>query len=255
MRRRLPFVLVFPLPAALIIIRILAAPAEAEEGKTENLSFLEGKDRAAFLARVEERMNGMRSINADFEQEKSLEIFKDTVRASGAIYFARPDSLRWEIREPFHSILIVSGKDVGKFEYEGTGKGAARRSLKLGRGGEAILIVMDRIRSWFLGKFDHEGKYYEVDVREKPAPLIVLRPRIAQLQKSIKTIELELSESLTAVEKVTLLEPNGDKTVLRFKEKRRDGQFPDRTFSVLDPAEMDARRDASSAPEKKTGKE
>jgi outer membrane lipoprotein-sorting protein len=197
-------------------------------------AFLRGDERAEFLRRIEERMAAVRSLAVEFEQEKKLRLFKETVTSRGILLFAAPDRLRWETREPFRSILVVAGNEVAKFEY----LGGERKALKLGRGADAILLVMDRIRAWFQGKFDREGTYYEVDVVREPRPRLVLRPRDEAIRKRIRSMELDLSPDLSRVDTVTLTEGEGDRTVLRFKEVGRNPEFPAGTFSVADPREL-----------------
>jgi len=213
---------------------VIAACALASAAQEPPPRLLEGPEKADFLRKVEERMSGVRSLAVEFEQEKKLRLFKEPVVTRGLLLFAAPDRLRWETRAPFRSILVVSGNEVGKYEYLKD----ERRPLKLGRGADAILLVMDRIRSWFQGKFDREGKYYEIDAVREPRPRLVLRPRDEAIRKRISAMELDLSADLSAVEAVTLVEGEGDRTVMRFKELARNRELPPGTFSVSDPREV-----------------
>jgi outer membrane lipoprotein-sorting protein len=226
-------------PGLLALSALSASPSEEIRGP-----FLQGAEKQEFLRKVEERMSGLSSLSVVFEQEKTLRIFKEKVVTRGVLLFARPDRLRWETREPFRSILVVSGNDVGKFEY----LGGERRALKLGRGADVILMVMDRIRGWFRGNFDREGKHYEVDVAREPRPRVVLRPKDSAIRKSIRELDLELSTDLSTVEKVTLVEGEGDRTTMRFTERRRNLEFPEGTFSVSDPKELPPEEAPGEAP-------
>lgn len=215
----------------LLLAMLLSGASAGEESRT----FLEAEDRAAFLRKVKERMGQVRSFVADFSQEKTLSVFKDTVSSSGFILFERPDRLRWEIREPFRSQLLVAGDKVAKFEFVG-GK---RRSLKLGRGHDAILVVMERLRGWFRGEFDQEGDPFLVSVSTRPTPLIVLTPRDAAMKKNLTAVELVPTEDLVSVTSVTIRERGGDKTVMTFSGYARDLAVPESAFSLTDPAELD----------------
>ena len=154
----------------------------------------------------------MRSVVAAFDQEKHLSLFGDVVRTSGMILYSRPDLLRWEIRKPFRSILIVAGNDVAKFEFR---KGTRRR-LTLGRSGDVILMVMSQIRSWFRGDFSSSAKSYDVNLYSDSPARITLVPKARSLRKTIRSIELRLSSDLAAVSRVTIHERAGDKTVMHF---------------------------------------
>ena len=215
-----------------LLVLLLGAPLGAQG---DARVFLQGKERTAFLAEVERKMSGVRSFVADFEQKKKLSVFQGTAVSSGFILFQRPDHLRWEIRKPFRSILIVSGNGVAKFEFVRS----KRRALKLGRGRDAILIAMERIRSWFKGDFDREGKHYKVEVSRRPTPLIVLKPLDARLKKTLKAIEFTPTKDLAGMRQVTIRERGGDHTVLVFRRRVDNVVAPAAAFSLEKPKELD----------------
>lgn len=200
--------------------------------------FLDGAQREAFVVKVENHLSAVRSFTATFQQEKKLAIFKDVVHSNGVLAFQAPDLIRWEIREPFRSILIVAGNSVGKFEF----MGAQRRALQLGRGSDLVLVVMERIRQLFVGRFDRNE--YVIEAAELPAPTVRLTPKGGRLTQLLH-IELRFTPSLDGVETVTISERAGDSTVMRFKQVARDQSFVQGTFSSTDPIELDARGVAS----------
>ena len=233
--------------ASLLGLTALVAVAQVAEVKApseEPPRYLKGEERTAFLRKVEKGMGGVQSFAAEFRQEKVLRLFKTSVKSWGFLLYSRPDSMRWEIREPFRSILVVAGQKVGKFEYAEE----ERRALKLGGGEKAILSVMNQIRSWFGGKFDAQEDIYDMDVAEQPRPVIVLRPRPNALKKNVQEIRVLLSADLSTIVKVTLMELKGDRTEMTFQEIRRNLILRDEIFSVTDPAEVD-REALRKAPE------
>ena len=150
-----------------VLLLVLAAPLLGSD------KYLDNAGRDAFLDRVSKTMDSVTAFAAAFDQEKELKVFRNTVKSKGLIVFARPDSLRWEIAEPFRSILIVTGDDVAKFEWVG-GK---RRALKLGRSKDAILLAMTGIRRWFRGDFKRARKEYTVEVTAGDDPRIYMWPK------------------------------------------------------------------------------
>lgn len=205
--------------------------------KSDPTVFLEGKDRVAFLAKVESRMSKVKSFVATFEQETNLAIFKDPVRTTGFLLFESPDRVRWEIDEPFRSILVVSGTAVAKFEFV-DGK---RRPLKLGRGADALLAVMSRLRLWFQGRFDASDGEFDLDVADRPSPLVRLRPKSKDSRAGIAAIELRLTAELDAVATVTLRERSGDTTTMSYRTAARDVVFGEGVFSTVDPKGVDVK--------------
>jgi outer membrane lipoprotein-sorting protein len=227
--------------AGLLALTLAAVLAE-EPSRT----FLERPERDRFLGRMEKRMAELRSFLAEFEQTKRLSLFKEPVKSSGFVLFARPDRLRWELARPFRSILVVRGNRVSKFEYVG-GK---RRALELGRAGDAVLAAMDQIRQWFKGRFDREGKQYRVQVSTRPDTMILLTPRDEALARTLEAIEFVPTRELDAMERVTIRERNGDSTVMVFVRRTHDVEPPEAAFSLEDPADLDLERLRSTAAKK-----
>ena len=204
--------------------------------------FLEGAERETFLGELESRMAARKSVVAEFEQEKVLALFEEPLKSRGAILFEAPTDcascgkLRWEILEPFRSILIVAGKDVAKFEFTSDGE---RRVLELGRAKDPLLAVMDQIRGWFLGRFDRRESSYALKVARQPEPMIVLEPKDAGLKRNMRAIEVRLASELDGVRSVTILEVSGDRTTMRFQERRKDLAIPAACFDLRAPAELE----------------
>lgn len=209
---------------------------EPEPTPEPALELLTGDARAEFFREVEERMAAQKAVVATFEQEKHLALFEQPLRASGVILFSTPDRLRWELRAPFPSILVVSGQDVARFDHDaGTWSKAEQ-----GRQADVILVVMDSIRTWFRGRFDPKEGPYEVEVARAPAPTIVLRPRGKALGKNLKAVELRLAPDLSHVARVTIREGNGDRTVMEFTRVARENlPLPAELFSLEQVAEAD----------------
>jgi outer membrane lipoprotein-sorting protein len=225
-RRRLSSYVAF-----LFLLVPLAAEDEAQGARV----FLEGEARAAFLARLAERLSERVSFVADFTQEKRLAVFRDTVRSSGFLLFVPPDRLRWEISTPFRSILLVNGKDVAKFEFVDD----KRRELELGRARDAVLVAMERLQGWLRGNFEEQQKQYVVRISIEPTALIVLTPRDEAMRRTVRAIEFEPAADLRSMARVTIRERSGDFTTLTFAN-RTAGVRPDAAvFALEDPADVD----------------
>jgi outer membrane lipoprotein carrier protein len=190
-------------------------------------------EREEFLARLSKTLGQVKSVRADFTQTKQLAVFKRPVTAQGVLIFERPDRLRWEIRKPFRSILIVNGDKVAKFEWVD----GQWRALKLGRAADAILIAIGRLRRWLTGKFDE--KAYEISVEKKPKTRLILKPRDEALKKTIASLELFPTKDLKAMRKVIVRERTGDVTEIAFSGHRTGTKPPKGAFSPTAPAPLD----------------
>jgi outer membrane lipoprotein-sorting protein len=166
-----------------------------------------------------------------------MPLFKTPLLSTGCILFTRPDRLRWEITAPFHSLLVVAGDSVGKFEFTD----GERKALALGRTADVILLVMEQIRTWFQGRFDRTGKVYRVRSSKVPRPLIVLEPVQTGLSKNLRSIELWLSADLASLRELRILEAQGSTTTLRFAAQRQDLELAADWFATQNPGAIDYR--------------
>ncbi|MFT7670050.1 MAG: outer membrane lipoprotein-sorting protein [Planctomycetota bacterium] len=233
---------IFPVGLMLLAAAFVAPNSTVDDSVDEVVEepvFLKGKLRDRAFFQIEKRMGALSSVVATFEQEKHLALFKEPLLSEGQLLFSVPDHLRWESNKPFRSVLIVSGDQVAKFEK----KGPLWRKLKQDRQAELVLIVMDNIRSWFRGEFNQTKGGFWVEIAREPRPMIVMRPKDKLMARTLDKIELLLSENLTHVERVTISEASGDKTVMKFTQIERAPSLDldQKLFSLSNVIEIYAR--------------
>jgi outer membrane lipoprotein-sorting protein len=231
---------IFLISSASVGITALTAqespPSSApSERRLDAPQFLAGEARAAFLKEIEARMSKVASFVATFEQEKSLAIFKKPVHTTGFLLFQSPGGMRWEVSQPFRSILIVDDDKVAKFEFTA----GRRRSLNLGRGADPLLALMAQVRRWFSGAFQSDAADFNLQVAEKPSPLILLTSRSKAAGPGIESIRMSLTPELDAVTRVVLRERSGDSTIVSYKTVAKNLTFADDVFSTVDPVDFD----------------
>jgi len=214
------------------VLLLLAGIGLAGDGDPKKGAEPDEKKPPPLRERLEKAMAGVKGFRADFEQEKKLRVFKQPVTSSGVLLFERPDRMRWETRKPFHSLLVVNGGAVAKFEWV-DGK---RRKLELGRGADALLLAMNRLRAWFSGKFDEET--FAIEVKEEPELLLTLRPKAKALKARIDRMEFYPADDLRSMRRVVIVEAKGDVTTLRFSGHVANEPAPKDAFSVEDPAKI-----------------
>ena len=200
-------------PAALGLILMLvfsphprAADTVVPEGEAREL-----------LAAIEKELGKTRTLRTRFVQEKHLAMFARPLTADGVIYFSRPRRVRFELAAPFRSVLIVNGDKVAKYEHGADGW--ARLNLP---NTDAMGLVMDQIAAWMRGDFDSQSRLFELAVVKRDGNVLVqLTPKHKRFGKIIQRIELKLAPARDRFVSVTIREPDGDYTLLRFTEETR----------------------------------
>lgn len=201
------------------------APSTADYEQVANVE--------AFIAEIENSLRGAKAVFSRFRQERVLSLFDEPLVTEGILLFEQPDNVRWETASPYRSVLLAQGRRVAQFEWiEGE-----RRKIKIGFP-EPIRRMMDEIAAVNQGRMQERTEVYEVTGFRGPTARVVMRPRDPALREMISSIEIEMNADMTATEKITMNEPNGDLTRIVILEERRNVAVPPEAFDLKDPREL-----------------
>lgn len=167
----------------------------------------------------------VRSVQAEFTQEKRMRILVRPLRSNGTFAFQAPGSLRWEYLQPLHSLLLMHAGRIGKWiEQDGV------LTQENGAGLDAMQIVLQDIGNWLDGRFTENPQFTVAhsDVRK-----VVLTPKSEGLRSVIERIELLLGEEAGVVEEVSIYESAETSTHLHFHHIRLNQDIPVERF--IDP--------------------
>jgi outer membrane lipoprotein-sorting protein len=164
----------------------------------------------------------IKSISAEFVQEKHMKILARPLVSSGVFYFQAPASLRWEYRTPLRNIILMN-KD-GTERYVGTEAGLVKEA---GANLQAMQVVLEHITQWLDGRFD-ENPMFAANL--EPGPKITLTPKEKSFTKMIQRIELVFSSRPGVIEAVIIHESADSFTRLVFKNVVLNPPIDDSVF-------------------------
>jgi hypothetical protein len=149
------------------------------------------------------------TLTAVFVQEKHLPLLKKPLLSTGSLFYAKPDSLRWEYQSPIASILVSHRGHTSRYLKQGGGfvKDAGAQV-------QAMQIVLDEITQWLGGNFE-TGRNFSAQLEING--LIILTPKDDQLAKLIARIELQLSDRAGLIDSVMIFENQQSFTKLVFE--------------------------------------
>ena len=75
-------------------------------------------EQQQFLQEMTIALDDVKNFRVEFEQQRHLSIMMEPLISKGICYFEVPDKLRWEIDEPYSSILIYNEDQIAKFEID-----------------------------------------------------------------------------------------------------------------------------------------
>jgi outer membrane lipoprotein-sorting protein len=166
----------------------------------------------------------LRTVQADFTQEKHLKILVRPLISKGTLAFQAPQSLRWEYLQPIHTVLLLHDGRINKLiERDG------RFEQDNGTGVDAMRIVLQDIGSWLDGRFTDNPLFAVNRTDEKT---LVLSPKDPKLEVVIKRIELHLGAQKGVVDHVTIVEGDEASTELFFSRVILNQEIPTQRFTV-----------------------
>ena len=180
----------------------------------------------ASLADIQEAAGTIRSISADFIQEKHMKILVKPLVSKGSIRFQSPDALRFEYREPIKNVLIMQGKSVSRYIQK---ENTFIRDNASAMG--AMTVVMDEISQWLKGDFN--TNVFDATIEEAPEPgRIILVPKEKAISSFIQEIVLVLSEQPGVFKEVVIRENQNSYTRLRFEKATLNEDINPDVFSA-----------------------
>ncbi|RLB99742.1 MAG: outer membrane lipoprotein carrier protein LolA [Deltaproteobacteria bacterium] len=163
----------------------------------------------------------IKSVKAEFVQEKHLKILLNPLVSKGVFYYQAPGSLRWEYMSPVRSILLMHNGKMKR--YVKTSEGLVKdASANL----QAMQIVVQEITMWLNGRFDDNPNFIAVLKQGR----IILTPREKSLSMMIQRIELTLSNRPGVIKSVMIYENENSFTTLDFRNSRLNEKIEDSLF-------------------------
>ncbi len=163
----------------------------------------------------------VRSVQAEFRQEKYLKILRSPICSSGRFLFQAPDSLRWEYTKPFRSVLLMYRGRIRKFVEHG-----GRLIEENGMPVDAMQMVLADIGNWLAGRFTDN----DVFTVSRLGNTVRLVPKQEGMRAVISAIILELGSRPGLLDSVTIQEGGGGITRLVFSHARLNTPIDERLF-------------------------
>lgn len=191
---------------------------------------LSAEKAALFFDRVAAQMGEVHSFSAAFTQEHHLSVFLDVLTANGVSYFQSPDQFRWELYEPYRSVLVYNSDRVAKFEE----RDGTLRYVESGAY-DAIRGLMGQLTNWMRGDFRATRDGFTQRVFEGLDYEIELTPRSATMLQYIQHIEVHLRKDPIQVSRIVIREPEEDYIEIRFEVVRENASLRPELFDTSRP--------------------
>jgi outer membrane lipoprotein-sorting protein len=203
----------------LFLISSFVGLAQAPKG------FTTMKDTTNFKSKMESVSKLTNSMESDFTQEKYLSVMSENIVTKGHFCFKKTNMLRWEYTTPYNYIIAINKdkmfiKDNGKVNKYDINSNKMFKSINE--------MMVATVQGNLLNNKDYRAKYYESDKYY----LIELSPVQKAAKDFLKSIQLYISKTDYAVEKVKMIEPSDDYTSIDFTNRKTNQPIGDEKFTV-----------------------
>ena len=173
---------------------------------------------------IKQKAKDLRSIQADFVQEKHMKILIKPLISEGKLYFSYPQSLRWEYTHPIQSLLVMHNEDIKRYVMSSEGM-IEDGSAAL----QAMQVFLQEIISWIQGDFE---KNPDFTAELQPGGIIFLTPKDPAMMNFIEKIALKLTDTPGIIESTTIYESPTTYTLIRFKNTKINEPIADSVFQT-----------------------
>jgi len=164
------------------------------------------------LARLEERAAELRTLKADFVQEKHLAVLDRPLVLKGTLLMQKPDHFSWIVREPLGYAMVIRGDVVHQWN-EDTGQ-VDKISLSEN---PHFQMAIRQLRDWLSGSYRSIlGDYAVSVVGQEPLRLRFVPRDTAVPRELIESVTIEFERDERYVHEIKIVERSGDWTLLTF---------------------------------------
>ena len=186
------------------------------------------RESEQLLKDLRQRLEGIKTVQADFVQEKDLKVFKHTLVIRGQFAVERPKRLVWHVLDPVKYSISVVGDDV-RYWDEDTNK---VNTIHIGPS-HSFRAVFEQFQGWFLGDYRSLEESYVVVVEEKDPLTVRFGPKSnSPMAKMIKGVSVVFKAESAYLDSLTIFEGSGDTTSIRFLNTKTNQPIPDSIWEI-----------------------
>ncbi|MFT6759276.1 MAG: outer membrane lipoprotein-sorting protein [Psychroserpens sp.] len=186
---------------SLFLLILFPFSLSAQDWKTLNADDSQLIELNSALAKME-------AVKGDIKQEKAFSFLTEKLVSEGFFLYQKESKLRWEFKEPIEYIILINENSM-RLKEEGEEKKYKGMNQILRQVKEIIIGCID---GSIMTNSNYKTAFFanETDIR------IQLRPKAKNLKEFIQQIEVVFSIEGSTLQKVTLTDPTGDLTDIRF---------------------------------------
>ena len=182
---------------------------------------------AKFMARVEQQLGQIKTLQVDFEQQRTLKLLKHKAIFTGKIFMQAPGKLAWHVYQPIRYSCIINGDTMTQWDAD-SNEVTTINAKKIG----ALQLVIRQLQYWFAGDFAALNSDFKSKVIIN-AQQIEFTPKAATPPaRFIKRIIVTLKKDLSYIKKIVIYEKGGDTMTMLFAKTIINQKLPANAWDV-----------------------
>lgn len=163
------------------------------------------------------------SVDADFEQTKSISFIDEQLISDGKFWFSRPDKMRWEYQKPFFYSIIINGDNITIIDNKKESRFDAASNAMFR---QIKLVIMNMVN----GKMFDDPNYQATLKQQNNYYIVHFETVNDAMKEYISSIDLYFTKKTYLMEKIKMNEASGDNTLIVFKNQKINQPLKDDIF-------------------------
>jgi len=178
------------------------------------------------IDRIDKAASGMKSMQCDFVQTKSMKLLKRDMQSKGVMYFKQPNLLRWQYTSPYDYIFILNNNKVGISSVKSS-KTIDVQKNKMFR--QITNIILKSITGGGL----KSSTDFQIEIYNSSTGYFAkMYPKKKEVKQIYDVIEIYFNQELTMVSGVKMYEKTGDVTMVSLDNVRYNLSINEELFKI-----------------------
>jgi outer membrane lipoprotein carrier protein len=209
------------LAGVFFLLFLFAAPLDTfGEGAAQDITVV--------LGELENTMKEIKTVQADFIQEKNLALFEQKIVLKGKVFIQKPDLLSWRVFTPLRYSMVMRGAMISQWD-EDTNK---VQSVSLDKN-PSFQVAIAQMQNWFCGAYTSmQGDYTIVAVSKRPLVLEFTPKENALARNFITRVTVSFQDDSRYLKELRIEEKSGDSTGITFMNTLLNQPIPPKSWEV-----------------------
>lgn len=179
----------------------------------------------AIIAKINAAVSKIETMQCDFVQTKHMKMLNNKMVSTGIMAYKQSDKLRWEYKKPYTYVFILNGTKVYL-------KKESRNDVIDIKQNKVFKSIAEIMMNSVIGKCLTNNKEFKVSISDVNNQWVAsLIPQKKELKQMYSKIILYFGKANSIIQKVEMIEKNGDKTIIELKNVKLNKPVNANSFS------------------------